>query len=211
MSLFLDMLTKLTDVYNKFPTSNMGKLFQLVAEPLEEIKRDLELTEEWLSIDKAQGTTLDLHGARVGQKRGKASDDIYRVLIKAKIAQDFSDGTINSMIESLALTVNSEKSAIKLKELWQEGIPRALRLEGLPIAALNKVGLTAGQFAYIVQKVAPAGVRVESVNLVGSFSFSSQRTVSESSTTAGFAPLDQSTGGTLGGSIDPKNVIDLPI
>ncbi|TKH06556.1 hypothetical protein FC682_04325 [Peribacillus simplex] len=86
----------------------------------------------------------------------------------------------------------------------------ALRIEGLPIKALNDAGLSTSQFGFLVQRVAPAGVIVESISLQGTFRMSSIKDQVETSA-KGFAPVDQSSGGTLIAIYEPSGEKDLPI
>lgn len=210
MSTLPDMIRKLIDVFTKKQNSNIGKLLLILSEQIDQLKDTFVKIENWRDINQAEGTTLDEFGRNVGQQRGKVSDELMRVLIKARIARNKSDGTFNKMIEALARSLDTSPSTIKMKALYDEGEPAAIMIEGIPIEALNRTGLTAAQFGYIAQEVAAAGVRVASIDLSGTFSFSSQNNVMEIDAETGFAPLDQSTGGTLGTVFDPNDNIVLP-
>lgn len=210
MSVYQDMIRKLMDVFAKKEDSNIGKLFLILSEQIDPLNETFTKIENWRDIDQAEGTTLDEIGQNVGQHRGKTTDDIMRTLIRARIARNHSDGTINKMIEALALSLNTSHSTIKMKALYAEGEPAAIMIEGIPVDALNKAGMSAAQFGYIAQQIAAAGVRVASIDLSGTFAFSSQSNVMEIDLDTGFAPLDQSTGGTLGGTFDPNETVTLP-
>jgi hypothetical protein len=207
----LNLLRKLTDVFTKKPDSNIGKLFLIISEQFTSLNESATNIENWRDIDQAEGFTLDLMGAARGQQRGRATDELMRVLIKARIARNNSDGTIDSMINSLALSLNTSPSSFRIKALWNEGQPVALMIDSLPLDALNKVGMTAAEFGSIAQSVTVSGMKVTSIDLTGTFAFSSVDGVVETSIEFGFAPLDQSTGGTLGASYDPNEVSTLPI
>jgi hypothetical protein len=211
MSIFLDFTRKLTDVFTKKSDSNVGKLVLLLSERIDLLNETFTKIESWRDIDTAQGSTLDLIGENVGQNRGMTTDEMLRVLIKARIARNSSDGTFNSVINALARSINADPSKISMRALYDEGEPAAVIIENVPLAELNKVGMTAVQFGYIAQKIVAAGIKVASIDLTGTFAFSSQNGVVETDPATGFAPLDQSTGGTLGATFDPDEQINLPI
>lgn len=211
MSIFTSMIQRLTDIFTKKEDSNIGKLMLIISTQIDSLNETFLKIESWRDIDQAEGTTLDLEGSNVGQKRGQVSDEIMRVLIKARIARNNSDGTINKMIDALARSLNTTPDKVKIKALYDQGEPAAIMIEGVPIDALNAVGMTAGQLGFIAQKIVGAGVRVASIDLTGTFSFSSQTNVLETDSNFGFAPLDQSTGGTLGSTFDPAENIELPL
>jgi hypothetical protein len=211
MSIFQTMISRVVDAFAKNNNSNFSKLFIILSEKIDELNDTFTKIENWRDINQAEGKALDDIATNYGQKRGTTSDEILRVLIKARIARNMSDGTINKMIEALARSLDTETSTIKIKPLFSQGEPAALMIEGIPIDALNRTGLTIPQFGYIAQAVAGAGIRVASVDLSGTFTFSSQSNVLETSTQFGFAPLNQSSGGTLGASFDPDEESQLPL
>ncbi len=214
MGVFLNMFRRLTDAYTKNPNSNVGKLLVILSGELDELNRTLEKIEQWRDVNQAEGTTLDLIGQGIGQARGQATDEVMRILIRARVAQNLSNGTFNSVLNALSKSLNTTPDNFEIIPLYNHPIdaePAALSVTGLPLNVLNASGLTVRQFGQIAQKVVGAGVRVTVVQVVGTFSFSSQTNTSETDVNAGFAPLDQSTGGTLGDAYDPENEIDLPI
>lgn len=78
-----------------------------------------------------------------------------------------------------------------------------------PAGPINRTGLTVRQFGTLINLVIAGGVRAEA-NFEGTFRFSNQAGVVES-TENGFAPVDQSSGGTLGGVYNPDTDYELPI
>lgn len=211
MSVFNDLFRKLTDAYTKNPDSNIGKLVVILSEQIDEVRGTLNKIEEWRDIDKAQGTTLDLIGENVGQTRGLATDEIMRILIRARVARNLSDGTFNGIIKALAVTLNTTSDRIKIKELYDDiddPEPAAIAITGLPLDVLNNSGLSATQFGLITQRVLPGGVRVAVIELAGTFSFASGSTVETS--VQGFADIAGTTGGTLSGLL-VNDTTELPI
>ena len=207
-----DMLRRLTDVFRKDPESNVGKLMSIFAAQLQKLEQTARRVEEWRDIDKAEGTTLDRIGENVGQPRGMATDEIYRILIKSKIARNLSKGDINTIITVLATALNTNPSEIRIVELYNDPIepePAAISLIQLPIERINAVGMDPRQFAQIVQKTVAAGVRVGVIELTGTFEFGAIGDPPDSN--VGFADIDQTKGGTLGAAYSPGLVPDLPL
>lgn len=206
-----DLIGKLTDAFLKDEKSNIGKLFLIVDKQLTALKSALITAENWRDIDAAKGKALDLLGDNVSQDRGRATDEIYRVLIRGKVARNVSDGTTNRIIEALAKTLNCKPSEIHIVSSKEnnEDEPAAIIVKKAPIEALSKVGMSATQFSNIVQKTVAAGVRVAYVDLNGTFRFSSSADSIETSQ-YGFS-TDGTDGGTLGGIFQPEDDYPLPI
>lgn len=206
-----DLVSKLTDAFQKDEKSNIGKLFLIVDEQLTAARKTLTTAEKWCDIDNAKGRGLDLIGDNVAQNRGRATDEIYRVLIRGKVARNISDGTTNRIIEALAKTLNCAYEEINIYTMKEdnEDEPTAIIVKKAPLEALNKIGMSATQFSSIVQKTVAAGVRVAYINLNGTFSFSSIPDEIETSQ-FGFSS-DGIDGGTLGGIFEPEDDYPLPI
>jgi hypothetical protein len=64
------------------------------------------------TIENAVGRQLDDVGAIVGQARNGLSDEIYRLRIKAKIAENNSEGTREEIINIAKLLTNAERVII---------------------------------------------------------------------------------------------------
>ncbi|MEH7651205.1 hypothetical protein [Bacillus safensis] len=206
-----DLINRLTDAFQKDEKSNIGKLFLIVDEQLTAVRKTLTTAEKWRDIDNAKGHGLDLIGDNVAQNRGRATDEIYRVLIRGKVARNISDGTTNRIIEALAKTLNCAYEEINIYTVKEdnEDEPAAIIVKKAPLEALNKVGMSATQFSSIVQKTVAAGVRVVYINLNGTFRFSSIPDEIETSQ-FGFSS-DETDGGTLGGIFEPEDDYPLPI
>jgi hypothetical protein len=208
-----DMLHKLTDVYSKNPQSNIGKLMSILNGQLNDLDETLETMQLWRDIDLARGTTLDRIGQNIVQPRGASSDEVYRVLIKSKIARNLSRGDINTLIRVIAISVNADYSEIEIYEKHADPTdpePAAISLLRLPFGRISTAEIDVRQFTRIMQKTIPAGVRVDAVELQGTFSLAGGDQP-EMDTETGFADIDQTTGGMLGAVFTPAEEIDLPI
>lgn len=208
-----DMLSRFADVFNKNPNSNIGKLIGILYGQMDELNTSLEKVREWRDIDKAQGTTLDRIGQNVIQPRGAATDEVYRVLLKSKIARNLSKTDINTIIRVLALALNCDYADIRIQEKFNATIdpePAALSLIRVPIKRLNEVGMSPRQFAQIIQKTVAAGVKVAQVELAGTFKLASVYDQLNNDP-FGLGNIEMTLGGGLGEVYVPGNDYGLPI
>lgn len=205
------ILNRFADFFKKNPDSNLGKIITIFSEQLQQIDETSTRIKEWRSIDNAQGSGLDLIGGTVNQERGTATDEVYRLLLKSKIARSLSDGGINTIIRVLSIALDAHPSEIQIKEKWHDIDPEsaAISLIQIPIGRLNEIGIAPDQFARIVQKTVSAGIKVDVIELAGTFTFGPIPI--EKSAKAGFADIDGTTGGTLGTAYVPESGQDLPI
>lgn len=193
-------------MYSSKPDSNIAKLIAILAAELDKVKGTFEKMDEWRDIEKAKGQTLDLIGTNVNQYRGVSTDEIYRILIKSKIARNLSTGDIDTIIEVLSIALDTDPSDIVLQE---EENKAAISVVKIPIERLNEVGMSGAQFGLLVKKVVAAGIKVQQVELSGTFSFASGN-VMEFDPDAGFADLEETVGGYFGEVFEP-NQYELPI
>ncbi|PAD73662.1 hypothetical protein [Paenibacillus campinasensis] len=208
-----DMMRRFADAYNKDPQSNLGKLIGILYGQLRQVNDTLERVRDWRSIDEAQGTTLDRIGENIVQTRGASTDEVYRVLLKSKIARNLSKTDVNTIIQVLSLALDCPYSDIRIVPKFNdpaEPEPAAISLIKVPTKRLNEVGMSPLQFGQIIQKTVAAGVRVAQIELTGTFQFSSQYDQLETGPT-GFADEEMTTGGTLGEVYVPGDDYPLPI
>ncbi|MGG3846761.1 hypothetical protein [Aeribacillus composti] len=214
MSFLTEMLSRLTDRYRKDPDSSIGKVIKILTDELDLLKETFDRIEEWRDVEKAEGAVLDDLGMNVGQPRGAATDEIYRILLRSKVARNLSDGTIDTIIRVISIAVNADPEEIRIQELYNDPHkpePAAIGLIRIPLRKLNEVGMSPKQFVHVVQKTVAAGIRVASVELSGTFSFASQPDASEYSDAQGFSDIDQKVGGYLGGLFIDANDTELPV
>ena len=93
---------------------NFGNLIKIMGERAQEFEDALfEFYRSRLSVENAQGIQLDNIGRLVGQARLGYSDDLYRVLIYARIGANNSRGTGPNLIEiAQILTSGQDRDAI---------------------------------------------------------------------------------------------------
>lgn len=207
-----EIISLFTDFFRKDKKSNLYKLISLFADELALIKETNQLIMEWREIDKAQGKTLDLIGENINQSRGVATDEVYRILLKSRIARNLSDGTINTIINVIAIALSTDKKNIKIVEGWTDEVnpePASIKLMEMPLEAINKSGIDPTNFVKIIQKTVAGGVKVQSVELTGTFEFGD--TSMEIDNNKGFSNIEGTIGGYLGAAFSPSNNQDLPI
>ncbi|CAH1190282.1 hypothetical protein PAECIP111893_00256 [Paenibacillus plantiphilus] len=207
-----NMIKRLMDVFAKRPDSNVSKLLAIIRDEMAKVDETQQRMTLWKDIDQAEGTTLDQIGRNVVQPRGAATDEVYRILIKSKIARNLSKGDINTVIRVIAVAVSAPLNEIEIREKFNDPIdpePATLSLMRLPLDRVNASGISLQQFARIIQRTVAAGVRVDAVELAGTFAFGAIG--DESDPDSGFADILQNTGGRLGAVLQPGEDTDLPI
>lgn len=183
----------LPDAYNKGHESNNAKILEIEKRAVDRLREAVSAIYDSLDIDNAYGKTLDLYGDMIGQDRGIATDEQYRILIKNRMIRNYSDADYNSIVNAICATFNAKPSDIILTELDE---PCKIMLEGLPIAQINAANIDIGTAVQIIVGMLPAGVFMEAVTLSGTFEFSG--TDLEYNEEAGFADEAQTIGGYLG-------------
>lgn len=184
----------LPGAYNKRTGSNDDKILSIEKRTLDAFRRELADVYNSLDLDMATGKTLDLYGDMIGQARGMASDDQYRIMIKSRILRNMTNGDYNSITRSVSLIFNCDPSEFKLTE--SESC--VVKLEGLPYETLNSSGIDLNNAISIIAEVMPAGVRLENILAEGTFEFSNIATDYDETAGFGISNEDQSIGGTLG-------------
>lgn len=208
------LMEKLTDNYNKDPKGNIGKLFKIITDELMEIQSTFKKINDWRDVDNAEGFGLDRIGFNVRQFRGMAPDEIYRVLIKSRIARNRSDGSINTIIRVLSMALDTDPSELKIVEGYTDPMepePASIKVMELPIKRILDIGMTAEQFARMAAKTTAAGVGVKEIQMYGTFQLSIMPAELEVDPDTGFSDIDMQQGGELGMIYQPADDIEFPL
>lgn len=112
------MLETLPSCYNKDINGNIGKLFNLVGNNLEELNALLTKINAWRDIDQAEGFVLDKIGKNLGQTRGTLADIQYRLLLKIKRKQSTSNCSVNSIIDIIKNIFDCSFTDITLQQIF---------------------------------------------------------------------------------------------
>ena len=198
-------VNNLPDKYAKGTDSNNYKLLVIEKESLIALENDIKEVDDTLDIDKATGETLNLYGAMLEQPRGIATDSQYRLMLKSKIAQNLSTGSLPSILRCISLMFNCDPSEIILVE----GEACELKLEGIPLTAIVNADMTASQAVSMIRRLMPTGVSLASFLFEGTLEFGTAE--SEASTTAGFSDESGEIGGYFGITSGEEEETILPI
>ena len=201
-------VNNLPDVYRKDTDSNNYKILNIQKIEVDGIKKDTEDVYNTLDLDQATGKTLDLYGDMLGQARGYATDDQYRVMIKSRLVRNLMTGSLDSIITAGCLMFGCEPNEMHIIE---DSSPAGVKVISLPYRVINYVGLSASQVIELIIKLVPVGITVKSAELQGTFEFGT--TDSEYDEDKGFAisEADQSIGGYVGYIYSAENEQPLPI
>lgn len=182
----------LPDAYRKDDGSNNAKILAIEHGASGVLREAVQGIGDSLDIDKAYGKTLDLYGEMLGQRRGIATDEQYRVLLKNKIQRNFTNADMNSIIKAICITFDCDPTEL----LLFEPEPCVVSIEGLPIHKLVASDIDINTAIAIITGLIPAGVRVEAISFAGTFEFADAEMVYDEE--KGFADEAQTMGGTLG-------------
>lgn len=181
------MVDRLPDAYEKSPGSANARLLQIADDMLWELDRDVRRVEDWGDIDTGTGYTLDLFGGMLGQPRGSVSDEAYRFMLRARIAQNFVSGDYESVLQAVKIAFEAEPGDIVLNDdPYNEA---TVFLTKLPYRILNAVGMTALQAMGIIKALLPVGVRLRAVNFEGTFRFAKEYAPEDASNPSGFSDI----------------------
>lgn len=202
-----DYIKNLPDCYNKDPTSNNYKILQLLKYDAEKFQSTLQELWDCLDLDKAAGHTLAMYGDMVGQSRGLASDEQFKILIKTKIARNRCESNYKSVIDCICRVLDCQPSEMLIEEL---DAPCSVRLVDVPLDKIIGADLTPNQFSQIVATLLPAGVSLEIGSFSGTLVFSDEEM--EASRDTGFCQNEgDNYGGTFGLLGDEGDSAVLPI
>lgn len=183
----------LSDAFKKSADSNNYKLLHINAESKSDMEQMFDDLNRLLDIDNAAGVHLDMYGKMFNVKRGQDSDDKYRIQIKSKIGQNFTDGRHEKIIEILAFVLQCDTSDIKLKNGETTG---SVVLEDIPLNVLITAGFDTSRVNSLIEDLLPVGVTLTSFVYSGTFEFGTGE--NEQDNTKGFANADGTIGGYLG-------------
>lgn len=180
----------LPDSFCKTETSNNFKLLELERLTLEEYRQTLTELFDMIKLENARGKTLDMYGETVGQPRGRASDEQYVLMIKAKLMQNLSNGSYPSILNSLCTTFDCEPSQIYIEE---SETPCKVNAVKIPLGAVIKADITPEDTEKLIKSLLPVGVSLESYLYEGTFTFSDIE--NEYRENEGFCEFDGDTNG----------------
>lgn len=139
---------------------NINKLVTFFAEYLSNIQGLFKQIEYYRNIDNASGNLLDKIGEKVGEVRGKADDEFYRVMLKSKIASRKGDATVNGILTIIKNSLGVDVRNIKVLPLENE--PQAIIIKDIPLEFASDPW----KQQYLLKRIestAAAGIRVHEI------------------------------------------------
>lgn len=125
----------LPDSFCKSTESNNYKLLELERLTLEDYRKTLQELFDVIKLENAGGKVLDMYGETVGQLRGKATDEQYILMIKAKLMQNLSNGSYPSILNALCTTFDCKPEDVYIEE---SDMPCTVNVVRLPLEAVCK-------------------------------------------------------------------------
>lgn len=198
-------VNNLPDCFRKDRDSNNFKILEIEKQTVNEFRATLQEIFDSLDLDKAKGATLDLYGEVVGQERGRATDEQYRIMIKAKLLRNLSNGSHSSILDCLAKTLNCDKSEIEIKEADD---PCSVEIT-VPLNIIVSADFTSSQITALIKTLLPVGVSLQSYLYEGTFEFGASETDYDEE--KGFSNAEGTIGGYFGATGGDSQEIILPI
>lgn len=183
----------LPDAYRKDDGSNNAKILAIEHGASSVLREAVQGIWDSLDIDTAYGKTLDLYGEMLDQRRGVATDEQYRVLLKNKIQRNLTNSDMNSIIRAICTTLGCEPTEVLLAE---SDVPCVVSVNGMPLDSLVKNDIDINTAIAIIRSLLPVGVHIEAVTFAGTFEFADGEM--EYDEGKGFADAAQTFGGTMG-------------
>lgn len=200
-----NLVQNLPDAYRKTETSNNAKILAIEKSVSNTLADSILAIDGSLDLAQATGKTLDLYGEMVGQLRGKATDEQYRTMIRARIVRNIANGDYNSIIRAICDIFDCSPTETYIQE---NDAPCTVSLIGVPYRALDASGIGVENAVKLIRQLLPVGVRLEVLFLHGTFEFGT--TDDGYDKNAGFGSADQTVGGYFG-MITVGESADLPV
>ena len=188
----MDNVKKLPDAYRKDTESNNYKLLFINELAADDLATDITDALNSLDIKQAFGKTLDLYGAMYRLQRKGRNDGDYRAAIEAEIARTFCGCDCNGIELLLAQIFGCPVGDVLLSDYS----PNYVLVERLPIAEMQRLGVSWSAAIDVINSLLPVGVVAHLYNVHGTFEFSDS--VDDYSETAGFGNIRQTVGGYFG-------------
>lgn len=188
-----ELAKNLPDAYLKSNGSNNAKILAIEHGASSDLRAALREIEDSLDISKAYGKTLDMYGEMIGQMRGIATDEQYRVLIKNKLLRNIANADFNSVVNAICMTFDCDPHDVLLVENDETCV---VSLEGLPLDKLTASNIDINTAIAIINSLLPVSVHMEAISFDGTFEFADVEMLYDED--KGFADDAHTIGGTLG-------------
>ena len=151
----MSSIDRMPDAYAKSTGSNLYNLLQLYREIFIDLENDMQSIAESRDLCSAYGATLDKYGEMLGQKRGGATDEQYRLEILNRIGRNVSSGDCDSVMHLISQMFGISPADISVQELGNATV-----LVAFGSLVYEDAGFTATEARDMVQSIMPVGVNV---------------------------------------------------
>lgn len=118
-------------------SENIKKIIGIYAKQIQQIEDQLFKLLQDRSLDGSIGYQLDRLGVILDEPRVGLSDDDYRLLLKAKVAQNVSEGTIEDVIGIFRMLLRPDK--IIYNEIYPAGFQLTAIGSTLPLTSTQRI------------------------------------------------------------------------
>lgn len=133
---------------------NIEAWLRVLVAPVQDLEQAMYEVLVGRGVETAVGVQLDAIGTIVGQPRNGRSDEVYRAFIRARIATNKSNGTIENVLNVTTLVLDDEDVTLNLHNSGPGWL--LLKLEDAPVT----LELTLLLVVYFLRRVVAAGVRI---------------------------------------------------
>lgn len=167
-----DMITQITDhdaqakkrlITQYQDSENIKKILTVYTAQIQEIEDELFKLINDREIDTAAGYQLDQLGTILNEPRFGLNDDNYRLLLKAKIAENTSEGTIEDVISIFRMLLRPDE--IVYNEIHPAGFELTAVGSTMPIASIDRLRTA-------IERAKVAGVDLVDIKTVNQPEFS---------------------------------------
>lgn len=144
-------------------SDNIKKIVTIYAKQVQDVEDAIKELLDERSIDSAIGYQLDLLGTILDEPRVGLGDDDYRLLLKAKIAQNVSEGTPEDIIGIFRMLLRPDE--IFYNEVHPAGFELTAIGSTLPLTSIDRI-------KDAINRCRPAGVKLVDIKTVNQPEFS---------------------------------------
>lgn len=160
MDILKEFISRMPGSVDAIYNPNINKLVTFFAEYLSNIQGLFKQIKYYRNIDNASGNLLDKIGEKVGEVRGKADDEFYRVMLKSKIASRKGDATVNGILAIIKNSLGVDVRNIKVLPLENE--PQAIMIKDVPLESANN-DWKRNYLLKRIESTVAAGIRVHEI------------------------------------------------
>ncbi|OXC07228.1 hypothetical protein AYP76_07515 [Ligilactobacillus agilis] len=163
MNILKEFIAKMPGSVDAIYNPNINKLVTFFSEYLSVIYNLFRKIEYYRNIDNASGKLLDEIGQKIGEVRGQADDEFYRIMLKSKVASRKGDATVNGILTIIRNSLGVDVRNIKVIPLENE--PQAVIIKDIPLEFASD----SWKQQYLLKRIegtVAAGIRVQEIRFI---------------------------------------------